>query len=429
MYDSIPADLTSLGGPALGWISDSLFQEIDIETGELIFEWRASHHYPVNNTFYDVVGQGGDRESAFDYFHFNGVDKDDEGNYLICSRHLHSVSSIDGGTGEVLWTLGGKLNEFNDLSNGAATSFAWQHDARWHDNNTLTLFDNSVHSYNDPQVPSRGIILDLDVSRTATVRNEYYHPLGVNAVSQGDVQILPNDNVFVGWGHSAAFTEFDSDGTPLCNANFAAYAFFNFGRVVSYRIKRGDWVSEPVTAPDAAVLDDRVYVSWNGATEVATWRFDVWDGRNLTDMTFQPRSKFEKDGFETEIEIPAKIGSTLFRLAALDSQGEELGITAALQRSGNDSHTPYYWGVIILCVLFGCCLLPGCYFSAGWRPSRWRRRLREYQLLRDCSRARQTSRDQPLFLRDREMRKTRLTSHDMYYINNSWIRLVFHIHN
>lgn len=42
IYDPIPADLSSVGGPELGWLYDGVFQEIDIATGKLLFEWRAS---------------------------------------------------------------------------------------------------------------------------------------------------------------------------------------------------------------------------------------------------------------------------------------------------------------------------------------------------------------------------------------------------
>lgn len=333
IFDIAPADLSPIGGPALGWIYDGVFQEIDIATGELIFQWRASHHYPVNTTLKSCAGRGAYRESAFDYFHINSVDKDHEGNYLVSARHTHTVSCIDRNTGAVLWTLGGKLNDFTDMSGGAATSFSWQHDARWNGNNTLSLLDNSVGSDGDRSAVSRGLIVDLDVpARQATLRGAYYHPQDIKTVSQGNLQLLPNGNVFIGWGHSAAFTEFRPDGTPLCDIHFGASAYFTFGRVVSYRTVKGSWVGRPDTIPDAGIDGDHVYVSWNGATEVVAWRLEVWNGRNLTDMVFEPEGVFEKDGFETKIPLPQDIGSTYFRLVALDSQKEELGVTDLIQK-------------------------------------------------------------------------------------------------
>ncbi|EAW12330.1 arylsulfotransferase family protein [Aspergillus clavatus NRRL 1] len=333
VYDPVPADLTSVGGPELGWILDGVFQEIDIETGELLFDWRASKHYPVNNTFEKFGGSGREKTAAFDFFHINSVEKDEQGNYLVSARHFHTVSCIDRITGNVLWTLGGKLNDFTDLSDGRATDFAWQHDARSHINNTLTLFDNAAHSNSDPESESRGVVVQLDVEgRTVEVLAEYYHPQRMRSVSQGNVQALDESGrVLVGWGHSAAFTEFTATGDLLCDVHFGASAFFTFGRIVSYRAFKGSWVGRPQTIPDAVVLGDHVYVSWNGATEVATWRLEVWDANDVEVSTFNVVAHFAKSGFETEIGVPDELGSPLFRLAALDAESNVLGYTEVLQ--------------------------------------------------------------------------------------------------
>ncbi|GAQ05220.1 hypothetical protein ALT_2541 [Aspergillus lentulus] len=389
VYDPIPADLTSIGGPELGWILDGIFQEIDIETGELLFEWRASKHFPVSSTYEPRSAAGKDRINAFDFFHINSVDKDEQGNYIVSARHLHSVSYIDHVTGNVLWTLGGKLNDFTDLSNGKATNFAWQHDARWHANNTITLFDNAAHSNSDPDSESRGIVIQLDISgRTAELLAAYYHPQQMRSVSQGNVQILDESGrTLVGWGHSAAFTEYTADGDLLCDVHFGASAFFSFGRVVSYRASKGTWVGRPLTIPDAAVIGDRVYVSWNGATEVVAWRLEVWDTHAVEDSSFKVVAQFAKTGFETDIEIPEELGSPLFRLAALDAKGNALGYTEVLQKEQGvdvdellDLHSWIVAAAFIVSVgglllgLYQCCVC--CRIL-----SRCRRRPNEYQLV------------------------------------------------
>ena len=40
---------------------------------------------------------------------------------------------------------------------------------------------------------------------SATLVREYTHPQKLIATSQGNVQVLPNGNVFVGWGQLAVF--------------------------------------------------------------------------------------------------------------------------------------------------------------------------------------------------------------------------------
>lgn len=54
-----PIDLSSYGIPS-DWIFDSLFQEVNLTSGALIFEWHASEHFNVNET---MVPRNGDGET------------------------------------------------------------------------------------------------------------------------------------------------------------------------------------------------------------------------------------------------------------------------------------------------------------------------------------------------------------------------------
>ncbi|KAL5041385.1 hypothetical protein BDW71DRAFT_217888 [Aspergillus fruticulosus] len=393
IYDPTLADLSSVGGPGVGWIYDCLFQEIDIATGDLIFEWRASEHFPVNSTYNALKGAGKERASAFDFFHINSVDEDAEGNYIISARHLHAVICISRYTGEILWTLGGRTNEFQDLSDGQATSFAWQHDARWHaDSNTLTMFDNAAHAHSDPDLASRGMAIYLDIpKREATLLGTYYHPYKTKSVSQGNVQVLDETGrVLVGWGHSAAYSEFSANGQLLCNVHFGASAFWDFGRVVSYRAFKADWIGNPQSQPDAVVLGDMVYVSWNGATEVATWRLETWDfgpGEHVDEPNptgdVIVLQECAKTRFETEILIPAELGNPMFRLAALDTDGNVLGVTDPLQRVGEESSLDVNHWIVGIAFIAGTCgliiALSRLRSSCLRRQGRWR--WSEYQLV------------------------------------------------
>ncbi|KAF5014873.1 hypothetical protein F66182_13993, partial [Fusarium sp. NRRL 66182] len=142
IYDVKPGNLADFGGPQNGFVYDGIFQEVDIASNDLLFEWHFSHHVPFGDTYTDTVkGMGKDSMSPWDPYHINSVDKDMQGNYLVSARHMHSLYSIDATTGDILWTLGGKQNEFTDASDGRATDFAWQHDARWYDERTITLYD------------------------------------------------------------------------------------------------------------------------------------------------------------------------------------------------------------------------------------------------------------------------------------------------
>jgi hypothetical protein len=205
------------------------------------------------------------------------------------------------------------------------------------ESSAITLFDNAAHAHSDPERESRGMAVHLDIPRReATVLATYHHPHQLKSVSQGNVQLIDDiDRVIVGWGHGAAYSEFSSNGELLCNVHFGASAFFDFGRVVSYRALKGNWVGNPQTRPDAVVVDDVVYVSWNGATEVAGWRLEGWDGDRIEEVnrsrSFTSIGDFEKTGFETAIALPVDPTYPIYRLAALDAEGNILGTTDLLQ--------------------------------------------------------------------------------------------------
>lgn len=60
IYQPRPYDLTSFGvNQPIGWVIDGVFQEVDIETGAVLFEWRSLDHVPLNET-YNLLGSNSD---------------------------------------------------------------------------------------------------------------------------------------------------------------------------------------------------------------------------------------------------------------------------------------------------------------------------------------------------------------------------------
>ncbi|KAK2598845.1 hypothetical protein N8I77_012230 [Diaporthe amygdali] len=335
----IPYDLRSVGGPEHGWLENGYFQELDIETGELLFEWSSIDHFlpnttmePQDNCLIDpkarFAGCGDKEDSAFDYYHLNSVEKDSKGNYLISGRNMWGISYIDGRNGDVLWTLGaGEVNDFKDLSDGAALEFSWQHFARWvEEGKSLSFFDNHYHRIGDPAGESGGRVVDIDVpNRTVQLRKAYNHPHHIRPESQGNIQHLDNGNYMVGWGSSGAFTEFAGDGEVLCDARFGAEAFFEFSPVSSYRVFRGEWTGRPLYPPSVALNSGQAYVSWNGATEVVKWQVEM---KNENSQTVHVIAQAFKDGFETTIDLPTNAADSLVRVVALGVDGEVLDASA-----------------------------------------------------------------------------------------------------
>jgi hypothetical protein len=311
-YTAGSADLTPVGGPANGPITDSVIQEVDVETGRVLFEWHARDHVPLDES-YTQFSAG----TSFDFFHVNAIDVGDDGNLLVSARNSWTVYKVDRTSGAVLWRLGGKKSDF---ALGDGVRFAWQHDVRRQPDGAITLFDDEGAPPEAPQ--SRGIVLRVDESTwTASLVRQYTRNL--LASSQGDMQVLPNGDVLIGWGSLPNVTEFSPDGAVVFDAHFPA-------TTQSYRAFRLPWRGRPGDPPSVAAVRATggrltVYASWNGATDVARW--EVLGGS--TGQTLRPFASADRTGFETAITTTAP--PTLVAVRALDAAGHELGRSAPVR--------------------------------------------------------------------------------------------------
>lgn len=357
IYHKRQADCTELGLGESCWIQDGLFQEIDIETGNLLFEWRATDHIRMSDVYSSPShkdGHGKSKQDAFDFFHINSVDKTESGDYLISARYMHAVVCISGTTGEILWQLGGKNNHFEDLN--GATDFAWQHHVTWQGNNTISVFDNHANNvFHSRSKHSKGMLIRLDMQNmTASLIQKYVHPDEILNVSQGSVQVIrETGNVFVGFGNSPTYIEYSADGDVLCSAHFGPHLIFeiiDFGLAKSYRVFKHPWVGRPKTVPDVKVKGRKAYVSWNGATEVTSWRLEAARGRDDEFVTIQ---ELERDGFETSFAIDTIDTTNAYvRIAALDAARGVMAYSAVVS-STSPSCVPLWLTLLFIFGLVG----------------------------------------------------------------------------
>jgi hypothetical protein len=316
IYRGVPMDLSAAGGPKEATVMEGIVQEVDIGTGEVLFEWHSLEHVGFEES---TAAPKPDQRDAYDYFHINSVAEDNEGNLLVGARKTSAVYKVDRGSGEVIWRLGGKRSDF---ALGEGARFAFQHDARRQSDGTITLFDNKGEAMNEP---SRGIRLELDEeAMMATLVGEYTVPEDPFATYQANVQDLPNGNVFVGWGSAPFLSEHARDGELLFEARFPE-------EVESYRAFRLPWRGKPQGKPDVAFepgRDDRVtlYASWNGATEVVSWEVLAGPGPDR----LEPLGAAPRKGFETEISFATD--ETYVAARAKDRSGRNLGTSEAAKR-------------------------------------------------------------------------------------------------
>lgn len=309
-YDTAEGDLETGHGTRRILYFYGVVQEIDIATGELLFEWRSDEHVPLADS-YKALPRG---STPYDYIHLNSIAVDADGHLVVSARNTWAVYKIDRGSGDVRWRMGGKSSDF-ELAERAV--FAWQHHAVPHGDGRMTIFDNQAAPANAEQ--SRGLVLDVDEqARTATHVAEYTHPgEPILAGALGSFQLLPDGHRLIGFGQPAVFTEYAEDGTPVFDARLAGAA------TKAYRVYKAGWVGEPAGDPAIHVRsegpDALVDVSWNGATEVARWR--VLGGRRADELA--PVGSAGKAGFETAIRVTA--APRHLAVEALDRSGAVLG--------------------------------------------------------------------------------------------------------
>lgn len=234
------------------------------------------------------ASDGQNSTSAWDYFHINSVDKNGEGDYLISARHASSLYKINGTTGDIIWQLGGKGSHF-EISDDVL--FGFQHDARFWTPGTVeegieyvSLFDNAARANGHRggveivHNASRAKVIRLDLrKREASTEVSLVAPGNILAPSQGNVQRLHNDNLFVNWGQGGAITEYrHGDHEVIFHAELDSG---EVGQgVQSYRGFRYPWHGSPAEDPAVvAELDNKgelsIHTSWNGDTETDQWHF------------------------------------------------------------------------------------------------------------------------------------------------------------
>jgi Arylsulfotransferase (ASST) len=311
-YEPVQADLSALGGPSSGWVLQGVVQEVDVESGQVVFDWRSLDHVGIEETYQPLEGDG-TRKRPFDYLHLNSIDAAPDGDLVISARNTCALYRLSRAGGAVVWRLGGRRSDFG-LGPGAR--FWWQHDARVLGPDRLSLFDDASSPPKERE--SRGLILKLDhAGGRATVERQYRHPARLLADNQGSMQSLPGGRTLVGWGSQPYTSIFSRSGRLLLDARLPI-------NDQSYRAFAADWTGGPLEPPTVAVGPNSargvtVYASWNGATEVRHWQ--VLAGPTSSSMktvAIVPRS-----GFETTAVVDAE--GPYFGAIALGARREPLG--------------------------------------------------------------------------------------------------------
>jgi hypothetical protein len=307
-YNPILCDLSSVQGAAGGTIIDTAIQEIDMKTGLVRWEWHSLDHVGVAESQTSAP-----KTSPWDWFHLNSIDPEPDRSIFVSGRSTWAGYQLQAGTGKILWRLGGTKSSFKL---GPGTQVAWQHDGRILPNGEVTFLDNGANPPVHHQ--SRAVRIALDFkTHEARLRSAYTHPSPLLAVSQGNVQTLPDGSAVVEYGAVPEISEHAKNGSLLFDAHLPLV-------MDSYRGFRFPWRARPLSPPTVVANlsntneETIVYTSWNGATEVASWR--VLAGERP--QTLEPRTTIPASDFESSTMLPKKYAYVAAQ--ALDSAGHVL---------------------------------------------------------------------------------------------------------
>ena len=248
-YTSATVDLSSIGGPTDQTVINGVAQEIDIATGNVLFQWNSADHVPFSQSEQPLPASA---STPWDWFHANAVKLDTDGELLIDARDTWTTYKVSRSTGKIIWQLGGKNSSFKlqaapgQILDNAGKLFAWQHDPQALGDDTYTFFDNESAGAGNT---GTGSTAELAYSRAITVKlNQWDHtatliksdnqPEGLTAPSQGNAQTTERGDLVVGWGSLPYFSEFNRSGQLIFNAQFPA-------GINSYRAYLLPWPSVP----------------------------------------------------------------------------------------------------------------------------------------------------------------------------------------
>lgn len=325
-YRGVKWNTSSAGGGKNGKLMDNVFQEIDLKTGAVLFEWHSIGNVPMNEDNPDTPPEQEENGNwpVWDYFHINAVKPDGKNAFLISGRRNSGIYRIDRKTARNKWYLNGAGNG-GDFKVAADATFGYQHDMNRLPNGDISIFDNGIAG-GLPTVNEVGSGLVIRLSgkgknRRADLVQRNLEPTGKGVGSQGSARVLPDGGMFVGWGSTKRATEYDVNGNIVLDMTF------DDSPGNSYRAFKSTWNGVPKRRPAIASEATEggganVYASWNGSQETTDWK--VLTGPNASDLSVAASSSWQN--LETMIPVPA-IGAVV-QVQSIDKDGKVLGESA-----------------------------------------------------------------------------------------------------
>jgi hypothetical protein len=173
-------------------VMNAVVQEVD--SGQVLFEWDSAN---VPALYADSTYSNSFTSTAVsDYLHLNSLVIDPvDGNFIFSFRHTSSVVKVDRNSGEILWTLGGKEDDFGLTSDQV---FSFQHYVRRQPDGSLWVFDNGNNLH---QTRIVSFVLDETNKQVVSFTDVYDKPADQPQTAfMGSYGVLDTSRYLFGWG-------------------------------------------------------------------------------------------------------------------------------------------------------------------------------------------------------------------------------------
>jgi hypothetical protein len=206
-------------------VMSNLIQEVD--NGTVLMEWDSAN---VPALYSDSTYENTFPASPpSDYLHLNSIDIDpSDSNLIVSFRHTNSIVKLDRQTGQILWTLGGKEDQFGLTSDQA---FVFQHHVRMHPDGSMTIFDNGDGAH---QTRVLSLVLDQVNHKVTSFQVLYTKPSSEPPTGlMGSATPLSGGRLFIGWGGWYT-TDIDPaaneivDGSSVWSIQFSGVGIYSY---------------------------------------------------------------------------------------------------------------------------------------------------------------------------------------------------------
>ena len=215
----VEADASTIGESGTRTIMDTGFQEVEMNTGTLLFDWDPLQHGVSLNESCDEIGMGDRREErrAWDFFHINSVDKFANGDYLASGRHTSTLYRISKDDGHIIWRLGGCYDQSDFVMEDNLPFFCSITRGSGSRTRLILLFlylitqaTTEIEGHQGPE-PAVGKIIVLDHAckpQTAKMLRRFDRPDLGQTAALGSLSLLGDKpveeaNVFIDWAFEA----------------------------------------------------------------------------------------------------------------------------------------------------------------------------------------------------------------------------------